>query len=235
MTLSRLTDLSGTLVVSCQAEPGLPLDAPEHIVALARSAVIGGAAGLRIQGVDNIRAVRAASGLPLIGLLKVVRLGTDIYITPSIADIDAVVDAGADIIAFDATDRPRPDTVQTLCERVRRAGRLSMADISTVEEGQHAIDAGADIVSTTMSGYTPYSRQLAGPDFALMSELAAAGVPFAAEGRIWSGEEARRALDLGARFVVVGSAITRPDMITRRFVDEALHNRTQKLKGHAAE
>lgn len=235
MTSTRLSELSNTLVVSCQAEPGLPLDAPAHIEALARSAVLGGASGLRIQGVANIRAVRAATDLPVIGLLKVDRAGTDVYITPTVADVEAVMEAGADIVAFDGTDRPRPDTVATLCETVRRAGRLSMADISTAPEGRAAIDAGADIVSTTMSGYTPHSRQLPGPDFDLMRELAAAGVPFAAEGRIWTGEEARRALELGARFVVVGSAITRPDMITRRFVDEALRNPSRTFQGQAAE
>jgi N-acylglucosamine-6-phosphate 2-epimerase len=197
--------------------------------------VIGGASGLRIQGSDNIRAVRAACDLPLIGLLKVVRPGTDVYITPTIADVEAVLEAGADIVAFDATDRPRPDTVRTLCDAARSAGRLSMADVSTAAEGLQAMEAGADIVSTTMSGYTSYSRQLPGPDFALMSELAALDVPFAAEGRIWTGEEARRALELGARFVVVGSAITRPDMITRRLIGEALRNHSPKLEGPAAQ
>ena len=199
----------------------MPLDAPEHIVALARSVVLGGASGLRIQGRTNIAAVRDSTDVPLIGLIKASQPGSDVYITPTVDDIAAVVTAGADIVAFDGTSRQRPDSVETLCAAVRRAGRLSMADVSTVAEGMRAMEAGADIVSTTMAGYTSHSRQIQGPDFDLMAELAARGVFFAAEGRIWTGEEARRCLDLGAAFVVVGSAITRPDMITRRFVSDA--------------
>ena len=232
---SVLDSLGGTIVVSCQAEPGLPLDSPEHIVALARSVVLGGATGLRIQGRDNIAAVRAATGLPLIGLIKAERPGTDVYITPTLGDVAAVAAAGADVVAFDATSRARPDGVEALCDATRRAGRLSMADISTASEGADAMGAGADIVSTTMSGYTPYSRQQRGPDFELMAELARLGVPFAAEGRIWTGEQARRCLDLGAAFVVVGGAITRPDAITRRFVAEAGTTPPQTLAGRLSQ
>ena len=221
MSPSILESLRGTIVVSCQAEPGLPLDTPEHIVALARSVVLGGATGLRIQGRDNIAAVRSATDLPVIGLIKAERPGTDVYITPTLGDVGAVIGAGADIVAFDGTARPRPDSVEALCGATRQAGRLSMADISSASEGMGAMEAGADIVSTTMSGYTHYSRQQRGPDFELMAELARFGVPFAAEGRIWTGEDARRCFDLGAAFVVIGGAITRPDAITRRLVAEA--------------
>ena len=220
MTSYVLESLRNSIVVSCQAEPGLPLDAPLHIAALARSVILGGATGVRIQGRDNIAAVRTATDLPLIGLIKAQRQGTNVYITPTLGDVEAVASAGADIVAFDATSRPRPNSVEALCSAARRAGCLSMADISSASEGVGAMEAGADIVSTTMSGYTPYSRQQRTPDFELMAELARLGVPFAAEGRIWTGKEARRCLDLGAAFVVVGSAITRPDAIIRRFIDE---------------
>lgn len=216
---SLLDTLTGTLVVSCQADGGMPLDRPDHIAALAATAVAGGAAGVRIQGAANIRAVRDRVGLPLIGLIKVGRPGTDVYITPTLADVDEVVAAGADVVAFDATDRPRPVDVAALCARVREAGRLSMADVSTVAEGQAAWSAGADVVSTTMAGYTPATRNDGAPDFALMGGLRAAGVPFVAEGRIRTPEDAARCLARGARFVVVGGAITRPDAITRRFAD----------------
>ncbi len=232
---SILEQLRGSIVVSCQAEPGRPLDAPAHIVALARSVVLGGASALRIQGLANIAAVRSATDLPIIGLVKVSRPGTDVYITPTIADVEETAAAGADIVAFDATLRPRPHTVQALCAATRRAGCLSMADVSTVEEGTHAMEAGADIVSTTMAGYTPHSRQSREPDFQLMSELAALGVPFAAEGRIWSGEDARRCLTLGAAFVVVGSAITRPDAIARRFIDTAVGTKPETQMGSTAQ
>lgn len=213
----------------------MPLDFSTHIVALARSVVLGGASGLRIQGETNIAAVRSTTDLPIIGLIKVSRPGTEVYITPTVGDIQAAVAAGADIIAFDATLRPRPDTVQALCAATRQAGRLSMADISTAEEGARAMAAGADIVSTTMAGYTQHSRGSREPDFRLMSELAALGVPFAAEGRIWTGEDARRCLDLGAAFVVVGSAITRPDTITRRFIDATIGTTSQKPLRSAAQ
>jgi N-acylglucosamine-6-phosphate 2-epimerase len=216
---SLLDDLTGTLVVSCQAESGLPLDRPDHIAALAASAVLGGAKGIRIQGAANIRAARKRVTVPLIGLIKVHRPGTDVYITPTLADLDEVIEAGADIVAFDATDRPRPVPVSDLIARTRQAGRLSMADVSTQAEGSAAIAAGADVVSTTMAGYTPMTTNDGAPDFALMEALRLAGVPFVAEGRIRSPEDAARCLDLGARFVVVGGAITRPDAITRAFVD----------------
>lgn len=216
---SLLDTLTGTLVVSCQAEGGMPLDRPDHIAALAASAVAGGATGVRIQGANNIRAVRDRVTVPVIGLIKVTRPGTDVYITPTLEDIDAVIAAGADVVAFDATDRQRPVAVTTLCARVRASGRLSMADISTVAEGQAAWSAGADVVGTTMAGYTPTSRNSGAPDFVLMAGLKAAGVPFVAEGRIRTPQDAALCLELGARFVVVGGAITRPDAITRLFVD----------------
>lgn len=211
----------------------MPLDAPEHIAALARSVVLGGAAGLRLQGRANIAAARGTTDLPLIGLIKASRPGTDVYITPTVEDVEAVVEAGADIVAFDATDRARPISVEALCAAVRRAGRLAMADVSTAAEGAQAIAAGADVVSTTMAGYTPHSRRIEGPDFTLMSELAARGVPFAAEGRIWTAEEARRCFELGAAFVVVGSAITRPDMITRRFIEHAALRASPAMSGRS--
>ena len=214
-----LDTLTGTLVVSCQAEAGMPLDRPDHIAALAASAVLGGASAVRVQGAANIQAVRAAVAVPIIGLVKVDRPGTDVYITPTFEDVDDVMAAGADLVAFDATDRPRPVDVAALVARVHGAGCLSMADVSTVAEGRAAMAAGADVVSTTMAGYTPATTSDGGPDFALMAGLAAAGVPFAAEGRVRSPEEARRCLDLGALFVVVGGAITRPDAIARSFAD----------------
>ena len=117
---------------------------------------------------------------------------------PTLADVDAVLSAGADIVAFDATNRPRPAGIGTLCAAIRPAGRLSMADVSTAAEGRGATEAGADVVGTTMSGYPPYSRRVEGPDFGLMAELAALDVPFVSEGRIWTVEEARRCFVLGA-------------------------------------
>ncbi|WP_245452034.1 N-acetylmannosamine-6-phosphate 2-epimerase [Mesorhizobium waimense] len=220
MQADVLAQLDGTLVVSCQADSGMPLEAPEHIAAIARSVVLGGAAGVRIESAANIEAVRRRVGVPVIGLVKARRPNTEIYITPTLADVAAVIDAGADIVALDATNRPRPADLKTMFGKIEARGRLSMGDVSTLDEGKRAIDAGASVISTTMAGYTPYSNQQRGPDFQLMEQLAGAGLPFVAEGRIWTPQEAVRCFELGARFIVVGGAITRPDAITRGFVDQ---------------
>ena len=211
--------LNGTLVVSCQAEAGTPLDSPEHIAAIAAAVVDGGASAVRIEGLRNIEAVRARVDVPVIGLIKLHRDDTDVYITPSVEDVDRIARAGAHIVAFDATSRPRPAVVSALVEAAKAPGCTARADISTIEEARSAIAAGADMVSTTMAGYTSYTAAETGPDFALMSALRQADIPFAAEGRIWTPEEALHCLGLGARFVVVGSAITRPTLITQRFIN----------------
>ena len=214
-----LEGLRGTLVVSCQAEPGSPLADPTHISAIAAAVVAGGACAIRTEGLANISAVRAQVRVPIIGLIKTQRADTDIYITPAIEDVNEIAAAGADIIAFDATARPRPVNVAALIQAIHRQGRLAMADISTVEEARSALAVGADVVSTTMAGYTSYSQNHAGPDFALMHALKRAGIPFVAEGRVWTVDEALKCFDLGASFIVVGSAITRPTMITQRFAE----------------
>ncbi|TPM19956.1 putative N-acetylmannosamine-6-phosphate 2-epimerase [Mesorhizobium sp. B2-3-3] len=215
-----LARLDGTLVVSCQAESRMPLDAPEHIAAIARSVVLGGAAGVRIEGAANIGAVRRQVSVPIIGLIKARRAGTEVYITPTLANVASIVDAGADIVALDATNRPRPTDLKMMFDAIAQKGRLSMGDVSTLDEARLALDAGASLISTTMAGYTSYSNQQGGPDFPLMEELAGAGLPFVAEGRIWTPQEAVRCFELGARFIVVGGAITRPDAITRHFADK---------------
>jgi N-acylglucosamine-6-phosphate 2-epimerase len=215
-----LSALHGGLVVSCQARPGEPFDAPHLIAEMARAATMGGAVGLRINGYANIRAVRRVSPLPVIGIAKVGdRSG--VYITPTIRQASAVVRAGAEIVALDATDRPRPYG-QTLAEVIRFTRvdlhRPVMADISTLEEGIAAAKQGADLIATTLAGTTPYSAQLTGPDLLLMRELArAVDAPVIAEGRITTPEELAACFDAGAFAVVVGRAITMPHEITRRF------------------
>ncbi|MBB2754560.1 UNVERIFIED_ORG: N-acylglucosamine-6-phosphate 2-epimerase [Rhizobium aethiopicum] len=222
--------MRGKLVVSCQAAETSPLNASEHIVALARAAVVGGAQGVRIEGVRNVKAVRAAISQPIIGITKINQAGSDVYITPTLEDARRLAEAGADVIAFDATDRVRPVTVAEMVAEINRLGKTSMADISTLEEARHAVAVGADFAGTTLSGYTPYTTVSEAPDFALMAELATANVPFVAEGRIWDPAQAQRAMALGAMFVVVGSAITRPDEITKRFAD-AIVGRTARTFG----
>jgi len=214
-----LQKLRGTMVVSCQADPESPLARPEHISAIAEAVVAGGASAIRTEGLANIAAIKSRVRVPVVGLVKTRRSDTDVYITPAVEDVDAVAAAGADIVAFDATARPRPAEVATLIKAIHRQARLAMADISTVEEAESALAAGADVVSTTMAGYTSYSAGDSGPDFGLMLALQRAGIPFVAEGRVWTLDEALKCFDLGASFIVVGSAITRPTMITQRFAE----------------
>ena len=223
MTLPEIVAaLRGGLIVSCQALPPEPLFGPDSMARMASSAILGGAVGIRANSPVDIAAIRAVTGLPLIGLSKVDVSGYDVYITPTLADAQAVAESGADIIALDATARPHPEgmTAAALIRRVREAtGKPVLADVSTYEEGVAAQDAGAAFVSTTMSGYTPYSPQSEEPDLELVRRLAGVlTVPLLAEGRITTPEQARAALDAGAWAVVVGGAITRPAQITERFV-----------------
>ncbi|MBC7807007.1 MAG: N-acetylmannosamine-6-phosphate 2-epimerase [Akkermansiaceae bacterium] len=230
---SPLTALRGGLIVSCQAQPGEPLHSSFIMARMAVAAREGGAVGIRCESPDDIRAIReAVPGLPIIGLWKVSLPGyeTTVYITPRLQDAQAVADAGADIIALDATLRPHPEDRATadLIRAVKEAtGKLVMADIDSVTSAVAAIDAGADCVSTTLSGYTAETQsprtdespRLDGPDFGLIARLMALElpVPVIAEGRIHTPEQARQALDAGAFAVVVGGAITRPQQITARF------------------
>ena len=217
--LGVLERLRGGLVVSCQANPDSPLRDPYIISRMGLAAVKGGAAGLRIQGFEDVAAVRAVTDLPIIGLTKTDRDDTDVYITPTQAEAVKLTELGADIVALDATLRPRPEPLGEMFTAVHAAGALVMADISTLEEALGAMQEGADIVGTTLSGYTPYSRQLSGPDWELLAELRGAGMPFVAEGRLNTPADAARAAQAGAAFVVVGSAITRPDVVTSWFAE----------------
>ncbi|RCG24843.1 putative N-acetylmannosamine-6-phosphate 2-epimerase [Streptomyces diacarni] len=214
-----LAGLRGRLVVSCQAPPGDPLRSPAHIAAIAASVCAGApVAGVRIQGVEDVEAVRAVVDLPLIGLWKDGSEG--VYITPTAGHARAVARAGADVVAADATARPRPDG-RPLAETIRavhEAGKLFMADVATPDEGMEAAALGADLISTTLSGYTADSPASPGPDLELVRALAPrVRVPVCAEGRLRTPEEARAALDAGAWAAVVGTAITAPAALATRF------------------
>ncbi|BCY09862.1 N-acetylmannosamine-6-phosphate 2-epimerase [Actinoplanes sp. L3-i22] len=212
----------GKLIVSCQAGPGHPLRDTPTIVRMAQAAVLGGARAIRCGGaggLDDVRAVAAAVDVPVIGLTKRGREG--VFITPTVADALAVLRAGATIVAADGTTRPRPDGalfVRTV-EAVHAEGGLVMADVSTEAEGLAAAEAGADLIATTLSGYTPASPVRSGPDLDLVAALARA-LPSAvvvAEGRYHQPAQVRAALAAGASSVVVGTAITDPAWITGRF------------------
>lgn len=211
-----LARLRGGLVVSCQARPGEPLHG--HMLPMALSVLAGGAVGLRVEGLDDVRAVSGAVDVPVIGLRKVGHSG--VYITPTVADAVAVARAGADVVALDATDRPRPDgsVLAESVAAVHAEGRLVLADVAGVEDAVAAVGAGVDAVSTTLAGYTGLGAVPHEPDLALVAALAARlDVPVVAEGRLRTPAEARLALDAGAWAVVVGSAITRPAAITGAF------------------
>ncbi|TMV48168.1 N-acetylmannosamine-6-phosphate 2-epimerase [Paenibacillus mesophilus] len=209
------------LIVSCQALPGEPLYWQGTMARMALAAEQGGAIGIRANGPDDIREIKAAVKLPVIGLLKRDIPGSDIYITPELVDVQAIIDAGADVVAMDMTNREdRAERVVELIRHCHEAGVAVMADISTLEEGLLAESLGADLISTTMSGYTPYSPKQEGPDLELVRQLAKQlKKPLVAEGRIWSPAEAVEALEAGAEYVVVGGAITRPQFITQKYAD----------------
>lgn len=217
------TPLQGGLIVSCQALEGEPLFGSEIMARLARAAKLGGAVGIRANTPIDCAAIKAeVPELPLFGLWKVVVPGFDeVYITPRLREAVAIAEAGAEIIATDATLRPHPEgTTAELIQAIKRTtGRLVLADIDNEASALAAIEAGADAISTTLSGYTPDSPKLSGPDLELVARLAAhkLPVPLFAEGRIHSPEDARAALDAGAFAVIVGGAITRPAQITERF------------------
>lgn len=217
-----IAQLHHNLIVSCQAEEGFPLNTPEHLTALAQTAIIGGAKGIRASDPANIRLMKQTLNVPIIGIYKFDYDGFEVRITPTIKEIEAIVEAGSDIIAFDATHRPRPDgmALEELFSILKGRYDLPlMADISTLAEGIKAAELGADIVATTLSGYTNYSPQQSGPDLQLIRKLAAAiDLPIIAEGKIRGPEDVRAALQAGAHAVVVGSMITRPHLITEKFV-----------------
>ena len=208
------------LVVSCQAAPGHPLRHRDTIAALAECARDGAAHGLRVDGVGDVRAVRARVDLPIIAIRKRIRPGRRPLITPTFADCVALVDAGADIVAVEATaESPGVDDFSALVRRAHvELGVAVMADVSTFDEGLAAWKAGADLVSTTLAGYTAASQPLDGPDLGLVADLAAGGARVVLEGRVQEPAQAAAALELGAWAVVVGGAITDPAAITRRFV-----------------
>ncbi len=216
--------LKGGLIVSVQAGESSPLNRPEILAALARAVVVPGVVGLRMNAPANIAAARAVVALPIIGIFKAYGADGRVWITPDFEKARRLAEAGANIIALDATDRSRSpgESVRELVEKIhQRLSLVVMADISNKEEGVAAAEMGVDLVGTTLSGYTcpPFAGPFDPPDLELVARLAAAlRVPVIAEGRYNTPALARQALEAGAYAVVVGSMITRPDMIARSFV-----------------
>ncbi|WP_218063866.1 N-acetylmannosamine-6-phosphate 2-epimerase [Arthrobacter wenxiniae] len=222
MKLSDLESLAGQLVVSAQAYPGEPMRDPRTTAQVAASAVIGGAAAIRVQGIADIQFTRAAVEVPVIGLWKDGHDG--VFITPTLRHALSCANAGAHIVAIDGTRRPRPDGL-TLAETVAgihaESNALVMADCGSLDDAVAAAAAGADLIGTTLAGYSGERPKTDGPDLELIAQIATAalGRPLIAEGRIHSPAQARQALDAGAFAVVVGTAITHPASITGWFKD----------------
>lgn len=209
------------LVVSCQALENEALFGADIMAKMAIAAQRGGASAIRANTPVDVKAIKSVVDLPVIGLYKEVLPDTPVIITPTWKHALALAVAGADMIALDATDRPHPkEDVPTLIKLIHeRTDCLVMADISTLSEGIAAELAGADVVSTTLSGYTPYSFQGDMPDIELVKQLAQrVTVPVFGEGRYHTPEQVKQGLDAGATAVVVGGAITRPREITARYV-----------------
>lgn len=233
-----LEKLKGGLIVSCYAGPDFnaEMGMPQTMVCVAKSCIAGGARAIRTN-IENVAAVKAAVDVPVIGLKKVYRSGDmfagDFRITPTLKEVEELLEAGADGIAVDGTIRERYDDMtleKFISEIKRRYNTLVVADISTLEEGVAAWKCGADMVGTTLSGYTPYSKNpiifgqlpLPDPDYEIISQLRAAGVEYiVAEGRITNGEKMRRALDAGAHSVVIGTSITEPRKIVKTILMDA--------------
>ncbi|HEY6738629.1 MAG TPA: putative N-acetylmannosamine-6-phosphate 2-epimerase [Actinopolymorphaceae bacterium] len=217
--------LRGGLIVSCQAGAGHPLDDPRSISALARCAERGGAVAVRVEGERNVAAVRSAVSLPVMGIAKVrLERSARPFITPGFEDCRRLVAAGAAMVAVEATrdNRPDPREFPRICARVHDdLGVPVMADVSTVEEGLAASAAGADLVATTLSGYTSSSQGRPAPDLELVEALSAKGIRPVLEGRVRTPDDVARAFAAGAWSVVVGTAITDPEALTRRFAAAA--------------
>ena len=218
--MNPIQSLRGRLVVSCQAYPGEPMLDPRTMTQVAQAAVDGGAAGIRAKGLDALRSMRPVIPVPMIGLVKVD--GADVFITPTLADCLAVAETGCEIVALDGTRRPRPDglSLATTISQLKQAhpGILVMADCGSAKDAASAQDCGADILGTTLAGYTGERPKTPGPDWECVDQMVAiAARPVFVEGRIHTPAQAAEAIRRGAWSVVVGTAITHPTTLTRWF------------------
>ena len=216
-----LDKIKGKLVISCQALPGEPLHSPMIMGRMAIAAKNAGTAGIRAQGVEDIIEIKQVTGLPVIGIIKRNYPDSEVFITATKKEVQELLATDCEMIALDATIRPRPngELLQDLLDQIHAANRLAMADCSTVEEAKIAEEMGFDCVSTTLAGYTSYSTQTSGPDVELVKQLVKdCQIPVIAEGKIHTPEQLKEIMDLGVYSAVVGGAITRPQEIAQRFI-----------------
>lgn len=217
--MNVLERLRGGLIVSVQAAPGSPLDRPEVIAAMAQAAVEGGASAVRIQGVANIKQVRAAVSVPLVGLIKRDYKGHEPYITPTLREVEEVLAAGAAVVAFDATHRERPGgiSVQQIMNAIHAGGAPAMADCAEIDDGLRAAELGCEIVASTLCGYTTATRGATLPAFDLIRAWRRSGAFVICEGGVHEPAHVAHARACGADAVVVGTAITNLQWVTARF------------------
>lgn len=218
-----LKKIKGGLIVSCQALSSEPLCDPYIMAKMAYAAKLGGAVGIRANTVIDITAIKKTVDLPIIGIIKSVYDDSDVYITPTMKEVDELVNIGCEIIATDATKRLRPngETIEDFFVKVREKypNQLFMADTSCFDEGKAAAELGFDLIGTTMAGYTPYTKGRILPDLELIKKYSSElGKPIIAEGGIWTPDDLKNVYKNGAFSAVCGTAITRPMDITKRFV-----------------
>lgn len=230
-----IAQLKNKVIVSVQAMPSEPLFKEECIIAMMQSVIKGGAAGLRVAGSRDVINAKKITNMPVIGITKPEVIPPNwrdiVYITPGIKEAKELIQAGADIIALDGTSRPRGENnLKQIIKFIKINNKIVMADVSTLSEGIAARLLGADIISTTLSGYTQFSPETSNdPDFELLKNLVASvDCPVILEGRIWNPQQVDKAFEFGAHSVVIGSAITRPQLITKKFVNRNKDEKSSK-------
>ena len=228
----KINELKKGLIVSCQATAEEPMRDSSIIGRFALAAEIGGAIAVRVNGVADILAAKQLITIPVLGIIKHDYPGYWSYITPTLRDVEVVYNTGAEMVAVDASSMPKPGGLdaETLIRDIKRSfpDILLMGDISTLDEGLKAEQAGVDLISTTLAGYTPHTKDMSSeaimelrpPDIELVEQLAQrVSVPVVAEGRYWDEKNAIKAFEAGAHNVVIGAGITRPQVITKKIVD----------------
>ena len=219
-----IEQIRGKLIVSCQARPGWPMYGTDIMAAFAVAAKQGGAAAIRATGPDNLRAIKEKVDLPLMGINKIFSDDYEVYITPTYRAAEEILDVGIDFICMDATPRKRPndENVTDILKQIKEnyPEVITVGEISTIEEAKAIVDLGFDFISTTLAGFTRESSNIHSLDLQLIRDIREyTNIPVIAEGMIRTPQDARLALEAGAYAVVVGTAITRPEILTQRFVE----------------
>lgn len=219
--------LTNTIVVSIQPVEGSPLDTTDIVVAMAKAAEMAGASALRIESVERVAAVANAVSIPIIGIVKRDLTDSPVRITPFVSDVKALEAAGAAIIAFDATDRARPESREAIAEAIIHSRCIGMADCAEFADGVWANSKGIEFIASTLSGYTGAMTPIE-PDLALVKAFAKAGFLTIAEGRFNSPELCKQAIEAGALSVTVGSALTRLEVATSWYIDAVANGEKHK-------